>query len=530
LSPLLSELVADGAERTRFVFGSLGAPVATGRLVDAGIGHFTADADADRVAVLLTNDRPTVEVVLGAITAGSVLVSLPLPGRGADVEAYASFVKDVCASHQIAEIVVADGYADLLEGLGVPVRRHSELGNRPLALAAAGQFQLVQFTSGSTGTPKPVVVDDVLLGANVAAILAVLQPQPGDAVVSWLPLAHDMGLVGMLLAGLVGGGSRWAGRGDIVLLDPTTFLRNPASWLEALDHWAGSFTAAPDFAFRLAARRPPATELDLSHLRCAIVGGEVVRAETLQTFVSALRQHGLRERALCPAYGMAEACLAVTMTSPEQDWRTRSVSMAALADGQVSEPRRDDDALVLVSSGQPLPSYEVTCPSPDSGTGTIAVRGPSIGIDGATGQGFADAAGWYAPGDTGFVDGGWLYVCGRSDDYIVAHGRNVYAPAVEAAISGVGGVRPGRVTAVDLHTGEWAVVVEPAGHEVPGTTQAETLSRSIRRAAVGVSSAKPDVVVIVAPGGLPLTSSGKLQRNLVRTRLVSGELPVLLRS
>jgi acyl-CoA synthetase (AMP-forming)/AMP-acid ligase II len=276
----------------------------------------------------------------------------------------------------------------------------------------------------------------------------------------------------------------------------------------------------------MAARRPPRTELALSQLRCAVVGGEIVRAETLAAFASAYRVHGFKEEALSPAYGLAELGVAATMTRPEQHWRSRSMSATALAYGEVREPQSGEAGMVLVASGQPLPGYEVACCSPDgSSTGEIVVKGPSIGLDGTTGESLATDDGGYTTGDTGFVDGDWLYVCGRIDDYIIARGRKVYAPAVEAAVGELEGVRPGRVTAAGLPSGEWIIVAEPVGNVASVRGSVDYLRQTIRRCAVGIATAKPDKIVIAPPGSLPLTSSGKLQRNLVRSRLIRRELP-----
>lgn len=527
---MLSEMMTAGVDRVRLVFGPEGDRVPGAELLAAGERRFSHHADSDTIGMLMTNDRCTAELTMAAIAAGVRVVSLPLPGRGVHVGVYAAFIRDVCSRMAIAEIVVADEYADLLEGIGQPARRHSSLGERPLAAPSSDGFRLVQFTSGSTGPPRPVAVDDASLGANIEAILAVVQPQPGDSIVSWLPLAHDMGLVGMLLTGLVAAGPRFVDGGDIILMDPTTFLRDPTVWLESLDRWRGTFTAAPDFGYRLATRRSPSRHIDLSSLRCAIVGGEVVRAETLTSFVSTFRGNGLSPQALCPAYGMAEMCLAVTLTSPGESWRTRTVSSSALADSLISEPRNAGDELVLVASGRPLPNYEVAGPSSEVETGELAVRGPSIGNDAFEGTPLGDKLGWYKPGDTGFIEDEWVYVAGRTDDYVVANGRNIYAPSVEAAVGVVDGLRTGRVTVFGLDGGQWVIAAEPVDAMLLDPDEMDRLGRAMKSAAVGVSSAKPDAVILVEAGALPLTSSGKLQRKLVRHRFVAGDLPVVHRA
>jgi fatty-acyl-CoA synthase len=351
-----------------------------------------------------------------------------------------------------------------------------------------------------------------------------LAPEPGDGVVSWLPLSHDMGLVGMLLTGLAAGADGWTGGTPVVLLEPATFLRSPATWASALSHHRGSFTAAPDFGYRLASRRPPSGDVDLSHLRCAIVGGEMVRATTLDDFTARFEAGGLGRLALCPAYGMAEVGLAVSITAPREVWRDRIVSLSALSRGQVQRPRDDDDELRLVACGRPLPGYDVVCPEPEDGVGSIGVSGPSVGTDPLTSAPLAGEDGVYHPGDVGFADDGWLFVCGREDDTIVASGCNIYAPAIEAAVSRLDGIREGRVAVVGLPTGEWAVVAEPS-HVVPcGSPRAAEIARSVRRAAVHSGATKPDRVVLVPRGQLPLTASGKTQRKLVRRKLVDGGL------
>jgi acyl-CoA synthetase (AMP-forming)/AMP-acid ligase II len=302
----------------------------------------------------MTNDRPTVELVVGAVLVGARLVSLPQPGRGADLAAYATFLADIRAEHGLAEVVVADEFAGLLEAIGVPARAHSALPDRPLATPHPDGFSLVQYTSGSTQRPRPVVLDDARVGANIAVLLQVLDPRPGDGLVSWLPLSHDMGLIGMLFTAMAAAGPEWAG-GDFVLLDPRGFLRRPGEWIEALSRWNAALTGAPDFAFRMAAERRAGPGLDLSSLRCAIVGGEIVRAETLDAFAAAYEGQGLDPRALSPAYSPPTA----------KPWRSRidSSAISRGRSGTLTDTRTgaavmvpgNDCATELSISVRPLP-------------------------------------------------------------------------------------------------------------------------------------------------------------------------------
>jgi fatty-acyl-CoA synthase len=259
-------------------------------------------------------------------------------------------------------------------------------------------------------------------------------------------------------------------------------------------------------------------------LRVAIVGGEVVRADTLAAFTDAFHHHGLRPQAICPAYGMAEVGLAVTMTRPEERWRERRVCASALADERLLVPEPSAPVTTLVANGPPLVGYGVRCEAGADATGPLRVKAPSIGADGTTGAALAAPDGWYDTGDTGFITDGSIYVCGRRGDYLTAHARNIYAPAVEQAVGEVPGIRPGRVTAVSMPTGEWAIVAEPAALGCLSPAEERRLESDIQRAAVTATGARADKVQVVERGTLPLTSSGKLQRAEVRARLLRDAL------
>lgn len=517
----ISDLIRAGRSQARFAFGLEGASEAADAVLADATGAFGEAGAGDAVAAILTNDRPTVGLVLAAIESGSRLVSLPLPPRAADLERYADVLRQACARHGVERVVVRDDVADLLEMIGIPALPHRELGTRPLAGPTGHGFELVQFSSGSTGVPKGIVLDTATLAANVEAMLACVRPRPGDATVSWLPLSHDLGLVAMLLTSIAAGAPEHVGPGDIVILTPESFLASPAVWLEALHAWRGTFTAAPDFAFRLASRRRVRDGLDLRHVRCAVVGGEIVRATSLDAFLATTAAAGFPSGALCPAYGMAELGVAVTVTPPEDPWRTRDVSTTALSEGLVAPAGPDEPSTRLVASGPPLDRYGVAVDAEPGALGTISVTAPAAGTDVATGTPFTDGEGRFVTADSGFVEDGWLYCCGRLDDHIVAGGRNLYAPAVEDAVGGLDDVRPGRVTAFSVPTGEWIVAVEASAAVAadPGR-----LEQGIRRASVGAASASPDHVVVLPPGQLPMTSSGKVQRHELRRRWLTGQI------
>ena len=519
----LSSLVERAADSCSVTFGPAGAPVKVSQLIAAGARRYGPGGDGEAVGILMTNEQGIVECLFGAIARGVTLVSLPLPPPRTDPAEYVSWLAGTCQTLDIEEVIANDAACALLEGVGIRARSYASPGGRPLASPGGGGFRLVQFSSGTTGPPRAVALDDQALGANVLAILRRIDPRPGDTAVSWLPLAHDMGLVGMLLASIAGMAPGMAEGGDLLLLDPTRFMRSPGTWLTALTERRATITATPGFGLRLATRQPLPGRVDLSDLRCVIVGGEVVRADTLRAFTEACAPMGLGEGVLCPAYGMAELGVAATMTPAGEPWRTRWLSAAGLADGELAGPRPGERAVELVAAGPPLDGYQVTTAVDRArATGRVVVRGPSVGADGFTGRSLCGEDGTLVTGDEGFVEDRWLYVAGRADDYLVAHGRNLYAPAIEAAIGGCSGVRCGRVAAISLPTGAWSVIAEVAD-AVRGDTGAQDRIRAdVGRAAVGVTSARPDDIILVPPGTIPITTSGKVRRARLRSQILGG--------
>jgi len=513
----LGTLLAPGLDAATIHFACDDITVPVRSLVDTGASLISEHSPAPAIGALLTNDPTSVALVLGAIVTGTRLVSLPLPSRGGDLIRYASLVRDSCSEQGVDRVVARDDVAALLASANVPALGHSAVDGEFLAHPGRAGFELVQFSSGSTGRPKGVRLDATVLGANVSAILSVLETGPDDIAVSWLPLSHDMGLIGMLFGALAAAGTRRDST-RLVLLEPEQFLRAPARWLEAIGRWRGTFTASPDFGYRLAAR-PQTGPLDLSSLRCAIVGGEIVRASTLEQVEAALADAGLGATVLSPAYGLAEIGLAVAMTPINEPWVSTHLDTQALADGVWSPTTTASASTTLVASGRPLPGYRIAIDRPaPSAFGTIAIGGRSAGRDAATGRSFADDRGLVTTGDLGFEHDGWLYVGGRLDDHLVVAGRNIYAPAVEDAVSQVDGIRSGRATAIDIPDGSWIVVAEQEATTPASEQTRQRLRRAVRRAAVDVARAAPDEVGIIGRGTLPMTSSGKVQRHAVRRR------------
>jgi fatty-acyl-CoA synthase len=469
--------------------------------------RFSPGGRGPAVAAILTNDAPSTGLLLGAIEARSRVVSLPLPARGADPGGYLAFIRAALRATGAPEVIARSDIARLLASAGIEARSHDDaMTGPPLADVGPG-FELVQFTSGSTGPPKPLLVDEDVLVTNIAAILRRVVPRPGDHTVSWLPLSHDMGLIGMLLTSLAAVDPSWPTDTSIVVLPPEQFLRSPARWMDAVDHWGATFTAAPDFGYRLATRGAR-RGLDLRRLRTAIVGGDIVRPSTLEAFDEAFRPLGLAPEALAPAYGLAELGLAASITPVEDRWKRVSVDGVDGVDG-----------VDVAASGTPLDGYRVEITS----DGQVAIAAPAIARP-LSGAALPAAFGQpWVTGDLGHLtDHGDLVVTGRVDDLLVINGRNVHAPTIEAAAASVPNTREGRVIACGLPDGTWLLAVELA-RGATGSDQ-PAMQRSLRRACVSAAGLAPDHVAVVAPGALPFTTSGKARRHELRRRFLDGTI------
>jgi acyl-CoA synthetase (AMP-forming)/AMP-acid ligase II len=481
------------------------------------------------VAALLSTSHACVASLLGAWRAGATLGSLPHPGRGVNTDEYAAQVSAMCGMLGAETVLIDPAYVSMLPELpGLKLATYDDVLSGGPACDVERSGTLVQFTSGSTGRPKGVVLSMEAIGANVSSIVQVV-PREGDVSCSWLPLSHDMGLIGMLLAAMASCAPA-IGMREMVMITPEAFMANPAIWLRTCSELQVNSTTAPNFAFELASRTAKwSKNLDLRSLRMVITGAERVRADTLRRFTEAFSGAGFDDVAICPAYGLAEATLAVTILPRPVRWTSRTVDRDALADGAwVDVPQLLEGGVELVSNGPTIPDMEVRVRAPAGEVGEIEITGPSMleRYVGADLQLTDD--GWYPTRDLGKVIDGELYVVGRMDDMMVVAGRNVYASDIEAALSNVGGVRSGNCAVIPSEGGRYVIVAEPRSN---GRSEAD-LQESCRRLKaeatrrVGTSA---DSVVFIAPGTMPKTPSGKLQRFRVQSSFEAGTLQVLAR-
>jgi acyl-CoA synthetase (AMP-forming)/AMP-acid ligase II len=491
----------------------------------------------DRVAIVLRTEPAFLDAFFGAWLAGAVPVPLYPPVRLGRMEEYVAATARMLAVSG-ARVLVSAGALRRLLG-GAVERARPALGcleleplrdRAPLALdPAPGDLGLVQFSSGSTVDPKPVALTHAALVAQTAALEAAVGPDGADVLVSWLPLYHDMGLIGGLLGAM-------GYPGPLVLIAPEHFLARPALWLRAIARHRGTLSMAPSFAYAYCADRVRDADLaglSLASWRLALDGAEPVSADAMRRFAGRFARHGLDPGALVPVYGLSEAALAVTFGGPGRPLEGRRVDPVRLArDGAVVPGPRE-----IVPVGAPVPGAAIEVRRPDGALagegrlGRIFVRSRSL-MAGYLGDGAATAraldGGWLDTGDLGFVVGGDLHVHGRAKDVVIVRGANHAPEEFEAALAGVPGVRPGCAVAVGLagdDGGERLVLLaERAPGAGRGRAADEALAEAIRRAVRERSGLAPDEVRVLSPGTLPRTSSGKLRRGEALRRLVEGRL------
>ena len=503
-------------------------------------------APGERVMLLLDNDDRYVVAFLACLHAGLIAVPAfpPESARPQHLARLAGIAQD---AQPAALLAMRATLAMIGEGFGdaAPIALDELDAGDDTALAAAwqphaphdGDIAFLQYTSGSTSAPKGVMVSHGNLMANERAIGEGFEVGADDVFVSWLPLYHDMGLIGGLLQPLHRGIKA-------VLMTPQFFLERPVRWLEAIARHRGSISGAPDFAYRLCVERvkdAAIATLDLSSWRVAFSGAEPVRHDTLRAFVERFAAARFDASAVFPCYGLAEATLFVSGATRGQGMVAQPFSASALAAGQVGDAHADD-AITLVSSGRVPGGHRVEIVDPqtlavhtDGRVGEIWAAGPSIAQGywqrlEETQTTFVERTGqrWLRTGDLGFVRDGELHVTGRLKDLIILRGQNVYPQDIERAIEAeVDAARAGRVAAfaVDLPGGGEGIGVAV---EVSRATQKrvspEALVQALGEACAGVCREAVAVALLLNPGALPKTSSGKLQRRACRVGFEQGTL------
>ncbi|VVQ05086.1 Linear gramicidin synthase subunit D [Pseudomonas fluorescens] len=393
----------------------------------------------------------------------------------------------------------------------------------------------LQYTSGSTALPKGVQVSHGNLVANELLIRHGfgIDLNPDDVIVSWLPLYHDMGLIGGLLQPVFSGV-------PCVLMSPAYFLGRPLRWLEAISEYGGTISGGPDFAYRLCSERVSESalaRLDLSGWRVAYSGSEPIRLDTLERFAGKFAACGFTEDSFMASYGLAEATLFVTGTPRGQGIGNLRVDDQALAQNRAQA----GEGGAIMSGGISQPGHAVLIVDPtslgelaDNAVGEIWASGPSIAHGywrnpEASARTFVRHAGqtWLRTGDLGFMRDGELFITGRLKDMLIVRGHNLYPQDIEQTVEReVEVVRKGRVAAfaVSIEGEEGIGIAAEISRSVQKILPPEALIKAIRQAVAEAYQQAPGVVVLLNPGALPKTSSGKLQRSACRHRLADGSL------
>lgn len=515
------------------------------RVLAAGLQ--TRFAVGDRALLLLDNDEHYVTAFLACLYAGLVAVPVfpPESTRAQHVNrllAIASDCQPACLLSSAAMLPLLaqagaslDGIGALAvddatwtEGLDEKASAWREHEPRPSDLA------FLQYTSGSTATPKGVMVSHGNLAANEWAIEEGLSVGAEDVFVSWLPLFHDMGLIGGLLQPIHRGI-------PVVLMSPAFFLERPLRWLQAISRHRGTISGGPDFAYRLCVERVSEEQLralDLSSWRLAFSGAEPVRHDTLRDFIDRFGAAGFPATSVYPCYGLAEATLFVTGGLRGQGLVAQGFSPERLRQGKVVA---DEAGPLLVSCGCPVSGHGVEIvstdtltPLPDGEVGEIWAWGPSLGQGywrrpRETEETFVERGGrrWLRTGDLGFRHGGNLYVAGRLKDLIIVRGHNLYPQDLERVIEAeVDAVRKGRVTAFSVEgvEGEGIGVAVEVSRSLQKLVPVDALVEALSRAVSEVCGEPLSVALLLNPGALPKTSSGKLQRSACRQGWRGGSL------
>jgi acyl carrier protein len=501
------------------------------RLAEAGL------TPGQMVAIMLPTSKEYLFAFYGTLLAGGVPVPLYPPARLTTIEdhmtRHVGILKNAGATIMItipeakALAWLLRAQVESLHAVLVPADFTSETGvSFTPVKGRSGHIGFLQYTSGSTGNPKGVVLTHENLLANVQAMGRAVSAGSSDVFVSWLPLYHDMGLIGGCFATMFLGF-------PVVLMSPLAFLSRPSSWLRAIHRHRGTISGGPNFSYELCIRRIQEREMegiDLSSWRFAFNGAEPVSPETIVSFENKFSKWGLRKNAISPVYGLAECSVGLAFTTPGEPWRMDTLDRETFTTtGEAVDAGPQDPApLKIVGCGHVIAGHDVRVVDaagfelPDRHEGALQFRGPSA----TTGyyrnpegtKGLFAGGGWLNTGDRAYLADGMIYLSGREKDIIIRGGRNISPYELEEAVGDLPGIRRGCVAvfgSMDRASGTERVVVLAETREQDPSAH-EELKKKINALAMSLIAAPADDVVLAPPATVPKTSSGKIRRVAAR--------------
>jgi fatty-acyl-CoA synthase len=507
------------------------------KLLSAGLKR------GQRVAVVAETGPDFMAVFFGCQYAGLVPAPVPYSMYIGGKDAYIAKVAGMFRAADVSAVITSEDLREHITAGAAEARvplvlTHEELSAYPEAMArldgfAPADVAYVQYSSGSTSAPKGVLINQSAIMANTTAMVEHgLKARRDDRAFSWLPLYHDMGLVGFCLAPMVA-------QVTVDYLATTSFARRPALWLRLMSENKCTIASSPTFGYDLAVKRiaGDAITLDLSSWRAAGIGGDMVRADVLTRFAEALAVSGFNARAFLPSYGMAEATLAVSISDVDAPIKIDTVDLAALKTKQRAVPaKKASEGLTrsFVVCGPVLPGHAVEVRGEDGRllaermVGRLHVKGPSLmagyfNAPEATAQTIG-ADGFLDTGDMGYLLNGEVVITGRVKDLILHNGRNIWPQDLEWAAEGNAPLKSGEAAAFALEdeNGTDAIVVL-VECKIADAEQQEALRRAVHTSVHQVAGVDCKIV-LVAPRSLPFTSSGKLSRAAAREAYQSGEI------
>ncbi len=495
------------------------------------------------VAIMLPTEPQFFFSFIGILLAGGIPVPLYPPVRRSQLEDHllrqTAILKN-CGATVMIVMPEAKRFAQMLRTQVDTLRTlittedlSSKTGPINEVKLKSSDIAFLQYTSGSTGNPKGVMISHANVLANLRAMGRVVQINPEDVIVSWLPLYHDMGLIGTWMSSLY-----YAC--PLVLMSPFSFLTRPERWLWAIHQHRGTISAAPNFAYELCLKRIQEADLaglDLRSWRIACNGAEPVSPVTLEQFCKRFELYGFRRETLMPVYGLAEStvglCFPPMNRGPVIDRIQRDTFMRH---GQaVTAEAEDPHPLEFVACGRPLPAHEVRIvdatgrETPDRQEGNLQFRGPS-----STSGYFHNhedskklfRGDWLDSGDYAYLAEGDVYITGRKKDIIIRAGRNIYPQELEEAVSGLSGIRKGNVVVFGsmepASSTEQLVVVAETREE--DASLRDALKGKINRLAIDLTGMQADRIILAKPGTVLKTSSGKIRRAANRQLYESGQI------